>query len=126
MATPKEAKNYSEQIQILESRGCAVHNLEKANQILSNINYYRFTAYLLPFKLEDSENYLPGTCFEAIFELYEFDRKLRSILLMLIETIEVSLKTKIAYFHGHKYGGLGYLDLNTFNSKHNAKMRKDF
>jgi abortive infection bacteriophage resistance protein len=89
-----------------------------AVEVLSQVNYYRLSAYFLPFKGRDG-CYLPGTSFENIFQIYEFDRKLRNVLFRAIEAIEVNFRAKLAYAHAHKYGALGYLDAANFSARHN-------
>jgi abortive infection bacteriophage resistance protein len=41
-----------------------------------------------------------------------------------MEGLEKKLRTQIAYFHAHKYGTLGYLDNDNFNTKHKHKKFK--
>lgn len=115
-----EPITYKDQIEILKSRGCKIDDEESCMEKLSNINYYRFISYLLPFKQKDGR-YQPGTSFHHAYNLYEFDRKLRNLLYEAIEVIEVSLRTKITYLHSHTYGPLGYLDEKNFNSNHRHK-----
>ncbi|MCD8307924.1 MAG: Abi family protein [Clostridia bacterium] len=43
---------------------------------------------------------------------------MRNIVFKCIEKIEYYLRSQIAYYCGHKYGPLGYLDKNNFSSKH--------
>ncbi len=95
--------------------------------ILSKVNYYRLSAYLLPFKQPSSECYKDGTSFNRIFRLYEFDRKIRNILLLAIEPIEVLLRTKIAYYHAHKYGPEGYIKSENFEKEEwHRKLIEEF
>ena len=106
MNEPKSPKNIDEQIAILKERGCIISDVSFARETLSKINYYRFSAYLIPFK-DNNGMYLSGTTFERIFNIYEFDRELRSLLFRAIECIEVALRTRLSYMHGMKYGALG-------------------
>ncbi|WP_456059445.1 Abi family protein [Brachyspira pilosicoli] len=86
-----------------------------------SINYYRFSAYFLPFKQSDNL-YISGTSFEKVFNIYEFDRKLHAILFNALEEIEIFIRAKIAYYHAHKYGPLGYLnEKNFYNEDTNQK-----
>ena len=111
--------SYQKQIEKLRSRRCTIHDEEFCKWVLINTNYYRLSAYFLPFL--HNEMYEENTEFEKIFHLYEFDRKLRGLLFASIEIIEVSFRAKIAYFHSSKYGPLGYLDPKTFNNHHNKQ-----
>lgn len=52
--TLKEEKTFDEQIDLLESRGLVIEDREKAKFILGNVNYYRFSAYLINFKNKKS------------------------------------------------------------------------
>lgn len=113
----KKATTVQEQIEKLKSRGCSFENETKAAAILERINYYRLTAYFLTFKKEDG-TYINGTSFETVYKIYEFDKELRKLIFSEIESIEIMLRTKTAYYFSHKYGPLGYLDENNFNNRH--------
>lgn len=104
----KQPKTFSEQIKILKDRGLVIKNEENAKFILSNINYYRFTAYLLQFKDIDN-TYKDNITFEHINSLYMFDKELRTLLLDILGTIEISFRTYIAYTLAINHGTIGYL-----------------
>jgi abortive infection bacteriophage resistance protein len=118
MASVKPPTTYKDQINKLRSRGCVIADESEAISILSRINYYRLTAYFLPFKRRDG-SYFPGTNFNTIYRIYEFDRKIRHIIFSAIEEIEILVRSSFAYYHAHTYGPLGYLDLNNYNRRHN-------
>jgi len=101
---------------ILKSRNIIINDDDFCLHVLSQLNYYRLTAYFIPFKLADDK--YKEVKFEKIYNIYEFDRRLRSILLAILEEVELLLRTKFAYYHAHKYGSLGYLDKSHFNLKH--------
>ncbi|WP_394122095.1 Abi family protein [Planococcus donghaensis] len=111
----KQAKTYEQQLDILRSRGIEVTDSQEAIAVLKRINYYRLTAYGLTFKDEQKNQYLPGTTFEQLIELYDFDKKLRQLLGGVIESIEIAFRTHIAYYHVHKYGPIGYKEAKNFN-----------
>ena len=90
MAIIKQSTTYIQQIDKLRSRGCIITDEVQAVEILSKVNYYRLTAYFLPFKQSDT-SYMPGTDFATVYRIYEFDRKFRNILFTAIEEIEVNL-----------------------------------
>jgi len=59
-----------------------------------------------------------------VYSLYEFDRQLRLLLLSQLEIIEVSFRTSIAYHFAHKYGALGYLEVDNYiNEKYFEDMK---
>jgi len=113
----KQPTTYHQQIEKLRSRGCQVTDVPFCIKILSQINYYRLSAYFLPFKKPDG-NYLPGTDFNDIYQIYEFDRALRNLLFAAIEEVEIYLRSQFAYFHSHKYGVTGYLNAANYNLRH--------
>lgn len=113
MKNVKEPKTFNEQIEILKGRGLIIENEEEAKFILSNINYYRFTVYLITFK-EGNNKYKSGTTFDLIYNIYKFDRELRSLIIDILASIEISFRTYIAYTLAMNYGALGYLDKNNF------------
>lgn len=120
---PKPPLKYEEQLEKLKKRGCIINDDKKCISILESVNYYRLSAYFLPFKL-DNGNYEEGLSFERVFSIYEFDRKLHGILFNALEETEIFLRSKIAYFHAHEYGALGYMDKANFSVK--AELHENF
>lgn len=108
---------YEQQLEKLKSRGCLINDDAKAVQIFTEINYYRLSAYFLPFK--NSNDTYSNITLDRVFRIYEFDRQLRRILFCALEEIEVSFKAKIAYYFAHNYGATEYLNPAVFNAKHN-------
>ena len=112
--TIKRFEEIEDLITILKDRGCIISDVSSARETLSKINYYRFIAYLCPFKDKKSieEKYLPKTTFEKIVRLHEFDGKLRSLLLWAIDCIEITLRTQISYTHvkNHNRNPFAYLN----------------
>ena len=119
----KQAKTYEQQLDILRNRGIEVIDSQEAISILKRINYYRLTAYGLTLKDEQENQYRIGTTFNQLIELYDFDKKLRQLLIGVIESIEIAFRTHIAYHHVHKYGPLGYKEAKHFN---NARYHEKF
>lgn len=107
-----------EQINKLRERGCVVEDIDHARETLKYINYFRLSNYFEPFSVNKSQ-YEEGTSFEKIMQIYDMDRKLRSILIAALEEIEIALRACISNFHALKYGALGYLNPNTFTHSHN-------
>lgn len=107
------------QIGILKSRGVIIKNKRIAKQLIRNTNYYNLiNGYKEPFlQLNTSyEKYFPGTTFEEIYALYEFDRKLRIITLEYILEIEKQVKSLIACCFSKVHGHKNYLKLENFDT----------
>lgn len=113
----KDVKTFREQICILQDRGIIIENTQEAITVLQRVNYYRLIAYGLSLKDSAVENrYIAGTTFNKLVYIYEFDKKLRQLLLSTLESIEIAFRTHIAYHHAHEYGALGYEDSSNFTS----------
>ena len=113
----KRPTTLDEQIALIKSRNCEMGDENYCKDVLQRVNYYRFSAYFLPFR-DELGNYREGTTFDRVYRIYEFDRKMRHLLLSLLEEVEISLRMQLSYFHAHKYGALGYEQAANFNKKH--------
>lgn len=120
----KTATTYDEQLALLQSRGCVVSDPVFCKTVLKRINYYRFSAYFLPFRKADG-TYRDGTSFHKVYRIYEFDRKMRQLLFSAIEQVELYLRTQLAYYHAHKYGALGYKNSDNFRSSADCERVND-
>ena len=126
MKQSKEWLSFDGQLDKLVARGCIVSDRDAAIAALKRVNYYRLTAYLLPFRKQGIDAYKKDTTFERIYAIYEFDRKMRTILFAAIEEIETFLRTQFSYYHAAKYTPLGYLSPKNFrdNCKHNTFIER--
>lgn len=105
----KPPKTFDEQIELLESRGLVIPDKARAKRHLSNVSYFRMSAYMLPFKKRDVygkplDEFVEETTWSEIYNLYKFDRKLRLLVFDAIERIEIALRTQVIYQLSHKYG----------------------
>lgn len=117
----KKPTTFEEQINILRSRNLLVEDEDKAKDILCRVNYYRLSAYMLSFKVNDA--FKEDITLNDIYEIYCFDKKLRNLLVGVLESIEIEFRTHFAYYLSHKYGAMGYLDsINFVNSKYHTKF----
>lgn len=114
MKFTKPPTTFQEQVDLLKSRGLIINDPKKALQNISRINYYRLSSYYAPFQI-DRNLFKPETSIEKIFKLYEFDKKIRALIFGALEIIEVTLRTKIAYYISHKYGPFAYSDPQYFS-----------
>lgn len=101
----------------MKGHGCIIKDEMACADFLRKVNYYRLTAYFLPFRNAD-HTYKTGTTFEQVMGVYEFDQRLRALVFAAVEEIEIYTRTKLAYYHAHKYGPHGYWDAKNFNSSH--------
>ncbi len=123
--TIKPPLTLEEQVELLISRGLIINDTNFAIKILSRINYYRLSAYSL--SLRDNDVFNKGTTFEQIYQLYEFDAKLRHLMLDIIESLEIKFRTEIAYYLAMEHGAMSYLDKNIFhNPQYHHRFSEDF
>ncbi len=121
MQFTKPALELDQMIEGLKAHGMATIDQDAARNFLLHTNYYRISAYWHPFKvqdLEDSDNYhyLPGTTFELIRSIYNFDTELRQILSQVLADFEISLRRQWASSLALKYGPFPHLDHQLFTN----------
>lgn len=100
----KPPATIDEHICLLRKRGMEVDE-ELASQWFANVSYYRLSGYFYSYRQllpepdahghHRSDTFLDNTSFCDVACLYEFDRKLRTLLHDGIERIEVALRTQI-------------------------------
>jgi abortive infection bacteriophage resistance protein len=92
----KPVCNLPDLLQTLKSRGLLVSSDADALSALENIGYYRLAGYAYPFLEAPSRQcFKPGTTWEQISRLYEFDRELRVHGIDGIERVEVSVRARL-------------------------------
>lgn len=102
-----------------------IENDCQAKNILFSINYYVFSGYLFDFKNNDGK--YRDITFDKIYNIYQCDKRLKSIILYAIEIIEHNLKTKISYFMATALNPLAYTDSRYFvNENEHKKMLSHF
>lgn len=85
----------SEQVDLLASRGVVITRKETAANVLRHINYYRFSGYGIPFEIT-RHKFIPGTKFEDILALYNFDHALRLVMQDALGLYESTIRTIVA------------------------------
>jgi abortive infection bacteriophage resistance protein len=113
MEYQKPSLSLSDQVKLLISRGLIVPDHDFAETTLQNINYYRLSAYFLPFQPE-KDVFRPGVEFKDILNLYAFDHHLRVLTFKNIETIEIGIRTRITYHLVTRYGAFAHIEPSHF------------
>jgi abortive infection bacteriophage resistance protein len=99
---------FEQQVGHLRQKGMVIGDEAWAMSCLSQVGYYRLSAYWHPYKQRGAadglagEKLKEGTRFEHVIALYEYDRALRQLILEGVEIIEVSLRVEVAYRLGQK------------------------
>lgn len=110
----KEPRTFEEQLKILEDRHMIIEDRQEALKILKLTNYYRLTAYALQYK--NNDNYDNKISFNTMYKLYRFDKSLRHLILDILESIEISLRTYMAYTLSIKYGSEAHQNSSIFKN----------
>lgn len=119
----KVFSDLKKQIEILKSKNLIIDDEKLVIDILSRTNYYALiNGYREPFlanKLNSGERsrYIDGAKFSEIYEIYKFDRAIRTIFLKYILILENNFKSAISYEFSKIYGYDEYLKLENFNDK---------
>ncbi len=97
-----------DQLTQLQARGLVVTEPDRAQNYLRHIGYYRLSGYWYPLRQSEAvvdtsgnastrvlDAFRPGSEFSHIIDLYVFDKKLRVMMVDVLERIEVSLRTNV-------------------------------
>ncbi|URL01038.1 Abi family protein [Avibacterium sp. 20-126] len=101
MSLTKPFCEYNEMLSLLNQRKMKFKDKTYALKKLSQIGYYRLSGFWYVARQQSgnilTEDFISGTYFESICELYIFDKKLRILLLDIIERIEIHIRNIIAH-----------------------------
>ena len=87
------------QIQKLRKRGMIIEDKALAEHYLMNVGYYRLVGYWWPMQADKVTHFFkPGSKFENVVGLYNFDRELRLLLFDVIERIEIGFRSRLNYY----------------------------
>lgn len=115
---------FKQQLEHLKNdKNLLIENEKNALRILTRENYYRISGYALEFQIDGK--FVDGITFEHIYNLYETDKRMRSIFFELINDIEVYLKTQVSNYFSLKYGANGYRDVSNFRDSSDAQKMID-
>ena len=124
----KPALTIEQQIKFLTSQGLQIPNPELARHVLSTVSYYRFSSYLLPFKLQHQNDsprqFYKTATFEQVWQLYQFDRELRLLVADAIEKIEVAFRAALINVTSNRFHPFWYVERSYF--RENKTSKKSF
>lgn len=118
----KPSKNLEQMLELLSERGLGFSESERIrlSRFLLDVNYYRASGYWRYFQqaphLGDNTFHADATV-EKILEVYEFDHVLRNILLEGLSVLEVSFRSRFAYFYSQFLDEYSYLERSCFKSE---------
>lgn len=96
-------------IELLKSRALIIDSDERAAKYLGTVGYYRLTGYMYHLQTRDDKHtFIAKTSFDDILNLYQFDKKLRAIIMEYMERIEVAVKAKLTNHFSLTHGFFWY------------------
>ena len=98
----------------LQAGGLAVPDAPEALNYLSFVGHYRLKGYWFHLTDPVTKQFKPGVSFDVIRDRYEFDRRLRAIILEGVERLEVAVRTALCNHLSLKYDPFWYLQPSIF------------
>lgn len=109
----KPFKEIDEQIELLDRRGLTIKNDDKTKKYLLSNNYYNIINGYSKFFQEDTDRYIPGSTFDEVATLYNFDKDIKRAILQSILHAEHHLKSITAHRFAERYRDKRYSYLDT-------------
>ena len=121
----KVFKTLEEQIEILQRKGLIITDIEETKHILLRENYFFISGYRMLF-MESFSNrlFLPGTTFDELYSMFQFDRHIRNILFKNLLIVENNIKSITSYNLSKHYGIREEEYLNVKNFTRDKKRKK--
>lgn len=108
-----QAITTEQQIGILKERGLLIDDVEQAIEVLDTISYFRLAGYWRHLEIDRfTHQFKDGSSFADVVDLYFFDKELRVLLFTAIQTIEVSVRTKIIKHFALEFGAFWFMNEN--------------
>lgn len=105
---------------MLKRRGLIIVDEDWAKHILENISYFRIVAYLRPMEIDHkTHRYKPGATLETAYQLYDFDKNLRMLVFQAVQTIEISLRSRVIQYFSLGSTPFWFFDESLSIDKHN-------
>ena len=104
-------------IDLLSKRGLRIEDPDKALRCIEFIGYFRLSGYFHYFLQDDKKEHIfkAETSFDDVINIYSFDRKLRALLLLQLEKVEVAFRAVISDSMSEIDGAHWYMDGRHFH-----------
>lgn len=112
----KPAIDVPAQLELLKQRGLTIQDEARAICFLKAVSFFRLTPYMRPFQHPNqSHTFKAGAGFRQISRLYDFDRRLRLLVIDAVERTEVAVRAQMSNTMGVQAGTHWYLDRQNFS-----------
>lgn len=92
---PKQILTITQQVQSYIDAGMTITCREEVEKTLKSVGFYRLRGYSFQLYDNAAKQYVPGTRFEDILKLYQFDQELSVLIFSMISKIEVALRVRL-------------------------------
>lgn len=92
---PKKILTIPQQIQSYVDAGMIITSFSEVERALKTVGYYRLRGYSFNLYDNSTKRYAPGTKFEDVLMLYQFDQELSILIFSMISKIEVALRVRL-------------------------------
>lgn len=92
---PKQILTIAQQVQSYIDAGMEFADQADVEKALKSVGYYRLRGYSFHLYDNATKKYIPGTKFEDILKLYQFDQELSALIFTMISKIEVALRVRL-------------------------------
>lgn len=115
MKYSKQPLDYSEILDLLESRGLIIRDRNKAIECLKVVSYFRLDNYFHPMESDKVQHIFKlGSTFDNAMDLYRFDCDLRELIFTAIQAVEIALRSKMIHHISLQYGAFWFTDVSLF------------
>lgn len=125
----KEPFTVEQHISLLIDRGLHIADQDRAARYLKNVGYFRLTGYMFHLQSGDDHIFNENVTFDEIITLYQFDKKLRNLILEYLERIEIALRARLTDKYVINHGFFWYIkrefyaDLDIFKYVNNEIIK---
>ena len=92
---PKQILTTTQQVQSYIDAGMLITSRADVEKALKSIGFYRLRGYSFHLYDNSTKKYVPGTKFEDVLKLYQFDQELSVLIFSMISKIEVALRVRL-------------------------------
>jgi len=110
----KVALSAEQTLHRLWGRGLKIDDPSANLRTLRSIGHFRLLIYMRRFQNPATRHFRPRSRFSHIVELYDFDRRLRSVTMDAVERIEVALRAALSNPLSMEHGSHWYSDRERF------------
>lgn len=91
----KQVLTIEQQVQSYADTGMEITSHEEVEKALKSVGFYRLRGYSFHLYNNSAKKYIPGTKFNDVYQLYQFEQELSAMVFSKISKIEVALRVRL-------------------------------